>query len=129
MGHRLEPTAAEKVRGDTFVVKTNIHYPTDANLLADAVCGRFCTWGQAQLASLRSQVGWRQEAHLRQRVKRLGLEPINKACKSKKGDMAGRRRRAYRPLLKLTHKVLACARATAPGGSVIGLVAALRQAE
>jgi hypothetical protein len=25
------------VRGDTFVVKTNIHYPTDANLLADGL--------------------------------------------------------------------------------------------
>ena len=37
VGHRLEPTAAEKVRGDTFVVKTNIHYPTDANLLADGL--------------------------------------------------------------------------------------------
>ena len=34
--------------------------------------------------------------------------------------MAGRRRkRAYRPLLKLTHKVLARAHATAPGGSVM----------
>ena len=37
VGHRLGPTAAEKVRGDTFVVKTNIHYPTDANLLADGL--------------------------------------------------------------------------------------------
>jgi hypothetical protein len=26
-GHRLEPTAAETVRGDSFVVETNIHYP------------------------------------------------------------------------------------------------------
>ena len=36
-GHQLEPTAPAKVRGDTFVVKTNIHYPTDANLLADGL--------------------------------------------------------------------------------------------
>src|SRR4051794_19916224 len=34
-GHEVEPAAAEHVRGDTFVVETNIHYPTEANLLAD----------------------------------------------------------------------------------------------
>ena len=95
------------MRGDTFVEKTNIHYTTDSNLLADGL--RKILHLGAQLASLRSQVGWRQEAHLRQRVKRL-VWAINKACKSKKGDMAGRRRRAYRPLMKLTHKVLARAR-------------------
>src|SRR5258708_1216345 len=37
LGHRLVPEAAAKVRGDTFVVKTDIHYPTDANLLADGL--------------------------------------------------------------------------------------------
>jgi hypothetical protein len=107
VGHRLEPTAAEKVRGDTFVVKTNIHYPTDANLLADGL--RKILHVGAQLALLLGRSGWRQEAHLCHRVKRL-VWVINKACKSKKGDMAVRRRRAYRPLMKLTHKVLARAR-------------------
>jgi transposase, IS5 family len=107
VGHRLEPTAAEKVRGDTFVVKANIHYPTDANLLADGL--RKILHLGAQLALLLGQSGWRQEAHLGHRVKRL-VWAINKACKSKKGDMSGRRRRAYRPLLKLTSKVLVRAR-------------------
>jgi transposase, IS5 family len=106
-GHRLEPTAAEKVRGDTFVVKTNIHYPTDANLLADGL--RKILHLGAQLALLLGQLGWRQEAHLCHRAKRL-VRAINKACKSKKGDMPGRRRRAYRPLMKLTGKLLARAR-------------------
>src|ERR1700688_132296 len=107
VGHRLEPTAAEKVRGDTFVVKTNIHYPTDANLLADGL--RKILHVGAQLALLLGQVGWRQEAHLCHRVKRL-VWAINKACKSKKGDMAGRGRRAYGPLMNLTHKLWARAR-------------------
>ena len=37
-GHRLEPEAAETVRGDSFVVETNIHYPTDSGH------GRSASW-------------------------------------------------------------------------------------
>ena len=71
LGHRLEPTAAEKVRGDTFVVKTNIHYPTDANLLADGL-RKILHLGAQTLASPAGQVGWRQEAGISsQRVKQL----------------------------------------------------------
>jgi IS5 family transposase len=36
-GHRLVPEAVASVRGDTFVVATDVHYPTDANLLADGL--------------------------------------------------------------------------------------------
>src|SRR5260221_258368 len=32
VGHRLEPEAIKAVRGDSFVVETNIHYPTDSSL-------------------------------------------------------------------------------------------------
>ena len=31
-GHVLEPKAIASVRGDTFVVETNIHYPTESTL-------------------------------------------------------------------------------------------------
>jgi transposase, IS5 family len=113
-GHQLEPTAPEKVRGDTFVVKTNIHYPTDANLLADGL-RKILKLG-AQLASLLGLSGWRQEDHLCKRLKRL-LWAINKACKSKTGDMPGRRRRAYRPLMRLARKLLIRARQLLPSES------------
>jgi hypothetical protein len=68
-GHQLEPTAPAKVRGDTFVVKTNIHYPTDANLLADGL-RKILKLG-AQLASLLGLAGWRQGDHLCKRLRRL----------------------------------------------------------
>ena len=32
-GHRFCPHAVDKVRGDSFVVAKNIHYPTDTNLI------------------------------------------------------------------------------------------------
>ena len=31
------PEAVEAVRGDTFVVETNIHYPTDSTLIGDGL--------------------------------------------------------------------------------------------
>ena len=34
-GHHLKPRAIKAVRGDSFVVETNIHYPTDSSLIAD----------------------------------------------------------------------------------------------
>ena len=36
-GHELEPKAIEAVRGDTFVVETNIHYPTESSLIGDGL--------------------------------------------------------------------------------------------
>jgi hypothetical protein len=41
-GHGLEPKAIAAVRGDTFVVETNIHYPTESTLIGDGlrkICG------------------------------------------------------------------------------------------
>jgi hypothetical protein len=36
-GHVLEPEAIESVRGDTFVVETNIHYPTESSVIGDGL--------------------------------------------------------------------------------------------
>ncbi len=36
-GHRLEPIAAETVRGDSFVAATDVHFPTDNSLLRDGL--------------------------------------------------------------------------------------------
>ena len=36
-GHKLYPKAIERVRVDSYVMKTNIHYPTDARLILDGI--------------------------------------------------------------------------------------------
>ena len=71
-GHALfgqEPEAPLRARADSFVVETDVHYPTDVNLLWDAMRRliRVC----AQLASAFGLGGWRQSRHLRRQVKRL----------------------------------------------------------
>jgi transposase, IS5 family len=103
VGHELEPAAAETVRGDTFVVETNIHYPTDANLLVDGV--RVLLRHGKRLAKLLWLKGFRQANYLHTRARSL-LRSINQACKSKKAGASQRRQAAYRPLLKLVKKLL-----------------------
>ena len=36
-GHKLAPKAIKAVRGDTFVVETNIHHPTESSLIGDGL--------------------------------------------------------------------------------------------
>ena len=60
-GHQLLPDAVEKVRGDSFVVQTNIYYPTDYNLLVDGI--RKLTILSNQLADEVGQRGWQQSKH------------------------------------------------------------------
>ena len=84
-GPSTRPIAAEKVRGDTFVVKTNIHYPTDANLLADGL--RKILHLGAQLASLRS--GRLASGSPSPPTCQALVWAINKACKSRRAIWQG----------------------------------------
>lgn len=70
-GHELLKKKDQiKTRCDSFVVETNVHYPTDINLLLDAV--RKAVTLTAKLCETFKIQGWRQYAHqLRQMKKRL----------------------------------------------------------
>jgi len=65
-GHELAPAAIKAVRGDTFVVETNIHYPTESTLIEDGL-GKVVTLA-AGLAKAYALPGWRQHEHLLQNV-------------------------------------------------------------
>src|SRR6266446_2827265 len=68
-GHELVPEAVERVRADSFVAETNIHYPTESTLIRDGLRKIFHLG--AQLAVLLSIAGWRQHRHLYKKVKKL----------------------------------------------------------
>ena len=61
-GHALQPEAIEKVRADSFVMETSIHYPTESSLLRDGL--RKLLGMCASLADAHGVGGWRQHAHL-----------------------------------------------------------------
>jgi transposase, IS5 family len=101
-GHRLEPQAVETVRGDTFVVETNIHYPTDSNLIADGL--RKVLGLAATLAAFFGFTGWRQQRHLCRKARRL-VRAIERLA-ARKGSGNEALKPSYRELLELADTVL-----------------------
>lgn len=107
-GHRLVPEAIERVRGDTFVVETNIHYPTDSSLVADGL--RKVVTLSKELAATYGIFGWRQSTHWLKQIKEQARQ-ASQAARSK-GKQAGKRlMEAYRILLATAAELLGRARA------------------
>jgi len=102
-GHRLEPEAPKKVRADSFVVETNIHYPTESSLIVDGVRKviELCvvlssTWGGS---------GWRQHEQLLKKVKQTARQ-ISRTSTRKGQHYKKRLKKQYRVLLKRTERIL-----------------------
>lgn len=105
-GHVLEPQAIESVRGDTFVVETNIHYPTESTVIGDGL--RKIVHLAAELAAAKERAGWRQAKHLLKKVRHLVRE-IGQASRAK-GQGAERLQPGYQKLLVLAEDLLKRAR-------------------
>lgn len=106
-GHRLEPDAAKKVRGDSFVAETNIHWPSESSLIRDGV-RKIITICLAICAGLDVR-GWRQHSHLLAKVRRLARE-IDRIASKKGPHYQERLKSKYRALLKLSGKIVRRAR-------------------
>ncbi|MFQ5344074.1 MAG: ISNCY family transposase [Anaerolineae bacterium] len=102
-GHRLEPEAVTTTRADSFVIDTNIHYPTESSLIRDGV--RKVLELGASLAEEYGVTGWRQHRHLFKRVKRVARE-IDRIASRKGANYQKRLKSAYQKLLKLATKIL-----------------------
>jgi transposase, IS5 family len=105
-GHKLVPEAIAAVRGDSFVVETNIHYPTESNLIGDGL--RKVVTLAAELAEEHGLPGWRQHQHLLDNVKDL-VRKISRASRAK-GQGADRLKPGYENLLVLAEELLQRAR-------------------
>ena len=91
-----------KLRVDTTVVETNIHYPTDSSLLADGV--RVLTRNMQKITALAGAAG----ARLRNRMRSAGRQAMQIARTSRnKGAMVEEKlQQGYRKLLTITRKVV-----------------------
>jgi len=101
-GHRLQPDAAKQVRADSFVIATNIHWPTESTLIRDGirkVLG-FCV----SIAAVLELDGWRQSAHLLRKVKRLSRH-IERIASRKGPNYQKRLKSSYRELLTLSGNI------------------------
>lgn len=106
-GHRLVPEAAETTRADSFVMETNIHYPSESSLIGDGL--RKVIELGSPLAEQHDVPGWRQHVHLLKRVKRMAHR-IARIAARKGGHYKEQLKTAYQKLLKLATKIIARAR-------------------
>ena len=104
-GHEIVKKKEEEVlkgRCDSFVVETNVHYPTDTNLLFDAL--RKVITLSAKVSKDYALLGWGKGAyHLRQ-IKRLfrctqKVKPSSSPDEKKKAKREKEREKAYREYL------------------------------
>jgi len=91
-----------KMRVDTTVVETNIHYPTDSSLLGDGV--RVLTRAMKKITAIAGAVGTKLRDRSRS-VKLRALE-IARAARSKAKPSRERLNRAYGALLDSTRRVV-----------------------
>jgi hypothetical protein len=102
-GHQLVPKAIEKVRGDSVVVETNIHYPTDANLVVDGV--RKVVSFAKKLGQLFLFSNWRKTNSQQKKVKQLHRQ-IQQACRSKKPAQQAKAKSLYDELLTVASDIV-----------------------
>ncbi len=102
-GHRLEPQAPQKVRADSFVVETNIHYPTESSLIVDGV--RKVIELCVLLSGTFGVSGWRQHEQLLKRVKQTARQ-IGRISTRKGPNYTKRLKKGYRVLLRRAEKIL-----------------------
>ena len=106
-GHSIVPEAIENVRADSFVMETNIHYPTESSLIRDglkkilAMC--------SELAFENNLAGWRQHRHLWKRVKLLARK-IDRIAANKGPNYMARMQTPYRELLQKSRQIIERAR-------------------
>lgn len=96
-GHTIVPKAIEKVRADSFVMETHIHYPTESSLIRDGL--RKILEICSELAVGDSIVGWRQHQYLLKRVKQLARS-IDRIAGKKGPNYVSRMKKPYRELLQ-----------------------------
>jgi hypothetical protein len=89
LGHKLEPKAIERVRGDSFVVQTNIHYPTDASLIVDGVRSVLRLSSRlGRVLSLRTYQNWKMTLRpvkkLHRKIQKVAASKCSKEDKAEK---------------------------------------------
>jgi hypothetical protein len=92
-GHAIVKKKEKEVlrgRCDSFVVETNVHYPTDINILFDAM--RKVITLTARLCEAHDLSGWRQHAYnIRQVKKRMRIAQLKKRGGGKTKEQKARR--------------------------------------
>ncbi len=106
-GHDIVPEAIETLRADSFVMETNIHYPTESSLIRDGL--RKILSMCSEMAVGNTVAGWRQHEHLWKQVKQLARK-IDRIAGKKGPNYVARMKEPYRDLLQTSLQITERAR-------------------
>jgi transposase, IS5 family len=101
-----------RMRVDTTVVETNIHYPTDSSLLGDGV--RVLTRVMKKITKIAGEVGTKLRD--RSRSVKLRVLDIARAARAKGPQSQDKLKRAYGKLLASASRVVGAGEAVRQGG-------------
>ena len=106
-GHAIVPEAVEQMRADSFVMQTNIHYPTESSLIRDGVRKiiRMCL----ERMPHHLFAGWRQHAFLWNSIKKLARQ-IDRIAAKKGTGYVEKLKKPYRELIEKTQLIIAKSR-------------------
>jgi IS5 family transposase len=102
-GHQLIPQAARTARADSFVVETDVHYPTESSLIRDGL-RKILRCGVA-ISDRLDLDGWRQHKHLYRKAKALSRQ-IDRVAARKGAGYQQRLQSLYRELLALAQTLM-----------------------
>jgi hypothetical protein len=102
-GQEMHDSAGSSVRADSFVVETNIHYPTESSLIWDGV--RKFVPLCAKLAEPLGLSGWRQSKHLSKKIKQLARN-VSRISASKSPNKKDALESVYSDLLDRTQLLI-----------------------
>ena len=128
-GHRLQGEAVKKVRADSFVVETNIHYPTESSLIFDGV--RKVIELCVLLSGSLGVVGWRQHGHLLKKVGQTARQ-ISRIASRKRPNYKQQLKQQYHKLLGRAERILRHAKQlceTPPGQPTLDILSMAQIAE
>lgn len=106
-GQEIHGSASQSVRADSFVIETNIHYPTESSLIWDGV--RKFMETAVKMSDALGVAGWRQAKHLSKKIKELS-QRISRISASKNPSKRDALESAYSDLLQRTLLLIARAR-------------------
>jgi IS5 family transposase len=102
IGQTKKVVEGRRMRVDTTVTETNIHYPTDSSLLGDGV--RVLIRTMKKIAKIAGDVGTKLRD--RSRAAKLRTLDVARAARSKAKQSKGKLKEAYRKLLDSTSRVV-----------------------
>jgi hypothetical protein len=102
-GHQLVKDPLQCVLGDSFVLKKNIHHPTDASLIVDGI--RMVVIISTKIADRFSLPGWRQHDYLNRRAKRT-LRSLNRIARGRQADRNSQMKAAHIDLIEQARQVV-----------------------